>query len=586
MASQEELKVVISGDSTGAESALQRVGQFAVGIGLEKLFSDITNSAKEFITSSFELFEKTQISYQQLDAVLKSTGRSAFITKDEIDRLSSSLSANTEYSKGTVRQMEIQLLQYEHLGKDILPSASQAILDFSARMGRDPVEAARSLGMALEAPFEGLNRLRGLGVKVTEDQKTLMDSFKATGDSAHAQSLIIDLLNKQYGGAAAANIDASGLAMKRFGEAVNGAKMIMGQMISEAITPLFTELSKKEYVDNFLASFKGIKDIGKDVSISFDNMTKSILGLIKATEGKGDMFKDMSKGFATFFKGLAEIADMVSILIGAFDIIGHAIGFLFGVMTKNEKVIQQQGKQWDDAAQNIQKSWAHLNTMAQKDAAEITNKWKTESDAATTAVVGNYTMMNTNTGFEMAKMKEAHVTASNDIKTTVIANSTTTKDGVTTDYKTMSSELSTHIDTAKTKNAELVTSFQDVDSKMKPLHISLKTMFNDIFKWAGDALSKASDAIGKFGNAIIGKKASGGFASGMTLVGETGPELVNLPGGSFVNQAASSRGMSGGSTSITINNPSIRNDNDITMLVRQIKKALGRENELVRLGAL
>ena len=73
---------------------------------------------------------------------------------------------------------------------------------------------------------------------------------------------------------------------------------------------------------------------------------------------------------------------------------------------------------------------------------------------------------------------------------------------------------------------------------------------------------------------------------GTALVGEMGPELVNLPAGSFVNQSATTRNMVGGGTNITINNPSIRSDNDITLLVRQIKKALGRENELAKLGAI
>lgn len=39
------------------------------------------------------------------------------------------------------------------------------------------------------------------------------------------------------------------------------------------------------------------------------------------------------------------------------------------------------------------------------------------------------------------------------------------------------------------------------------------------------------------------KRASGGSAGGMTWVGERGPELVNLPGGSFVNNAAQSAAM-------------------------------------------
>ncbi len=57
--------------------------------------------------------------------------------------------------------------------------------------------------------------------------------------------------------------------------------------------------------------------------------------------------------------------------------------------------------------------------------------------------------------------------------------------------------------------------------------------------------------VGTIGNIIGGitKRASGGFASGLTLVGERGPELVSLPHGSYVNSnSASQRMMNGGGT--------------------------------------
>ena len=57
--------------------------------------------------------------------------------------------------------------------------------------------------------------------------------------------------------------------------------------------------------------------------------------------------------------------------------------------------------------------------------------------------------------------------------------------------------------------------------------------------------------VGAIGNVVSGitKRATGGFASGLTLVGERGPELVSLPRGSYVNSnSASQRMMGGGGT--------------------------------------
>ena len=54
--------------------------------------------------------------------------------------------------------------------------------------------------------------------------------------------------------------------------------------------------------------------------------------------------------------------------------------------------------------------------------------------------------------------------------------------------------------------------------------------------------------VGAIGNVVssITKRATGGAASGLTWVGERGPELVNLPRGSYVNSNSTSRRMMSG----------------------------------------
>jgi hypothetical protein len=59
--------------------------------------------------------------------------------------------------------------------------------------------------------------------------------------------------------------------------------------------------------------------------------------------------------------------------------------------------------------------------------------------------------------------------------------------------------------------------------------------------------------VGAISSAVnVLKRANGGFASGLTLVGERGPEIVNLPRGSYVNSNSASQQMSGGKN-ITLN---------------------------------
>jgi hypothetical protein len=84
---------------------------------------------------------------------------------------------------------------------------------------------------------------------------------------------------------------------------------------------------------------------------------------------------------------------------------------------------------------------------------------------------------------------------------------------------------------------------------------------------------------------VKGKAVGGPVNGGETyLVGENGPELFtpNVSGGITPNDKVS---VAGGQIIININNPSVRSDNDITMITRDVMDALSRRDELARLGA-
>lgn len=75
--------------------------------------------------------------------------------------------------------------------------------------------------------------------------------------------------------------------------------------------------------------------------------------------------------------------------------------------------------------------------------------------------------------------------------------------------------------------------------------------------------------------------ASGGTmpATGWAMVGEQGPELVQLPGGSRVHSTADSAGMmSGSTTNLTVNfgRDSVRSDEDIAEIERRLADLVGR----------
>lgn len=96
-------------------------------------------------------------------------------------------------------------------------------------------------------------------------------------------------------------------------------------------------------------------------------------------------------------------------------------------------------------------------------------------------------------------------------------------------------------DTARDAAGTLFSGFSDAIVEAKNLNDALgdivktmaKLVINKTAGWALDSLF----------NWMVPAQAVGGPGGGMTLVGERGPELVNLPAGSYVNPASRSSGM-------------------------------------------
>lgn len=155
------------------------------------------------------LFDKASVGQQtmaQMDAVLKSTGGSAGMTKDALINLADAQSKVTTFSTGTTRAAENLLLTFTGVGKDVFPATIKAAQDMSIAMGTDLNSSVMTLGKALNDPAEGLTRLTKQGVTFTAAQKEQITAMEKAGNVAGAQGIILQELQKEFGGSA----DAAG----------------------------------------------------------------------------------------------------------------------------------------------------------------------------------------------------------------------------------------------------------------------------------------------------------------------------------------------------------------------------------------
>src|SRR4051812_22439163 len=145
--------------------------------------------------------------HNQLNAVLASTKGAAGVTAEAADRLANAMQDVTNYDNDAVLSMENILLTFTKINKDIFPETTQLTLDMATAMHEDLKEAAIQVGKALQDPVLGMTTLRRVGVSFTEDQIKVVKELVATGQAAKAQAMILNELQREFGGSAKAAAD-------------------------------------------------------------------------------------------------------------------------------------------------------------------------------------------------------------------------------------------------------------------------------------------------------------------------------------------------------------------------------------------
>jgi lambda family phage tail tape measure protein len=215
-----------AGNLGGVGSAMLRLGPIglAAGAALGGLFMTLGQGLREM--------ETAQQSLLRLEAVLKATGHASGLTGQELNDLAEAMEASTMATAEGVMDASSVLATFRSVSGDTFVRAIKAAQDLSAVFGQDLRSSAVQLGKALEDPVEGITALKRVGVTFTASQREMIAAMVEAGDVAGAQALILETLERQVGGAGAA--EASGLT-----GATHHLKSAWGNLLEElAKTPM------------------------------------------------------------------------------------------------------------------------------------------------------------------------------------------------------------------------------------------------------------------------------------------------------------------------------------------------------------
>ena len=147
----------------------------------------------------------------------------------------------TGVSRTTIKETSALLLTFRSVASSadevggVFDRAQQAALDLAAAGFGSATSNAQSLGKALEDPIKGLASLGRQGVTFTEAERERIKVLVESNKVGEAQALILEAIEKQVGGTAAATSNASDRIRESFGVIVD--------QVALALAPTFEKLT-------------------------------------------------------------------------------------------------------------------------------------------------------------------------------------------------------------------------------------------------------------------------------------------------------------------------------------------------------
>ncbi len=224
---------------------MQRVGR-TLSVGL-------TAPILAFGGVALKSWDKQEKAIAQVNAGLISTGNAVGFTSEQLQKMASDLQNTSLFGDEEILQdATAQLLTFTNIAGEQFARTQQAAIDLSTRLGGDLKSASIQLGKALNDPVANLSALSRSGIQFSKEQKAVIKSLAESNKLADAQTIILDELARQYGGAGKAAAKAGLGGFKQLQNSIGDLMEDFGAIIAQAILPFVDKIK------TMIASFKAL----------------------------------------------------------------------------------------------------------------------------------------------------------------------------------------------------------------------------------------------------------------------------------------------------------------------------------------
>jgi hypothetical protein len=263
---------------------------------------------------SVKAFDQQAKAIAQVEAGLKSTAGQVGYTSKQLQQMASDLQAKTLFGDEVIlKDATAQLLTFTNISGDQFARTQKAALDLATRLDGDLKGASIQLGKALNDPIANLSALSRSGIQFSAEQKEVIKSLTETGRLAEAQTIILDELEKQYGGSAEAAAKAGMGPFKQLQNTIGDLSEEFGKLIAEVLTPLIPKITA----------------IVRSISGMSDGVKRSILAVAAVLGTAGPLAM-----------AVAALMPLFAALMGPIGLVAAAVATLAYIIIKNFSLIE------------------------------------------------------------------------------------------------------------------------------------------------------------------------------------------------------------------------------------------------------
>ena len=236
------------------------------------LTTNLTLPLVAFGAAGLKAFDEQQKAIAQVEAGLKSTANVAGFTSKELQKMASDLQKTSLFGdEDILKNATAQLLTFTNITGEQFAKTQELALDLATRLDGDLKSSSIMLGKALNDPVANLSALSRAGIQFSVDQKEVINSLVETGNLAEAQTIILEELEKQYGGSAEAARNAGLGPVQALGNTFSD----LSEQIGARLLPVVQNFA--EFLVNLMEKFDKLDEGTKDTIVT--------LGLVLAIIG-------------------------------------------------------------------------------------------------------------------------------------------------------------------------------------------------------------------------------------------------------------------------------------------------------------